>query len=143
MTNAAKAKGVYRWEAPLREWLRSAGLPAFQPRQEGFGDVGDLHGLSPFIAQAKNWKDTTAALREGVDGAEVQARRAGEDYGVAFIKRARASVARGYAVTTVRTFALFLRRLNRAETLLARVAPDLYAAHMEKTADDISSLPGA
>lgn len=127
--SAAKAKGT-AWESALRDYLRTMGLPAYRPAQEGRFDTGDLHGLEPFIGQAKNWKDTVAALRVGTEGAEAQAAHAGQDYGVNFVKRARAGTDRGYAVMTVRTFAAVLVRLRLAEDLLARQAPEHYAAHL-------------
>lgn len=119
MANAQKAKGT-RWESALRDYLRSVGLPAYRPAQEGRLDVGDLHGLDPFVGQAKDYADTVTALRVGVDGAEVQARNAGRDFGVAFVKRARKPVAQGYAVVSVETFARVLERLRKAEDEVAR-----------------------
>lgn len=130
---AAKAKGT-RWESALRDYFRALGVPAYRPAQEGRLDVGDLHGIAPFVGQAKDWKDTVSALREGTDGAEAQARHAGEDYGVAFVKRARAGTERGYAVMTVRTFARVLRRLQRAESMLSRADPHAYDEHLAQTA---------
>lgn len=129
MTNRHKAKGT-EWEAALRGFFRALGIPAYRATQEGARDVGDLHGLDPFVGQAKNWADTVAALRVGTDGAEVQAVNAGRDYGVNFVKRARAPVGRGYAVMTVRTFALVLKRLQMAETALAFSSPPTYQAHL-------------
>lgn len=143
MTNRARAKGVSQWESPLRDFFRSCGIPAYRATQEGRYDVGDLHGLDPFIGQAKNWADTTAALRVGTDGAELQAKNAGRDYGVNFVKRARASVARGYAVTTVRTFALILKRLQRAENEVARLDPEAYRYLMTQVVKDRDHFPGA
>lgn len=125
MANPNKRKGT-AWEVALRDFLNEAldGLgKVYRPAQEGYKDTGDLHGLSPFIGQAKNWKDLPAALREGTDGAEKQATHAGETYGVAFIKRARRSTGEGYAVMKVRDFAAFLadyRALSAEVTDLRR-----------------------
>jgi hypothetical protein len=119
VANRNKAKGT-RWESAVRDFFRSVGIPAYRATQEGRLDVGDLHGLDPFVGQAKDYADTVTALRVGVEGAEVQARNAGRDYGVAFVKRARASTERGYAVLTIGTFAKVLRRLREAEDELAR-----------------------
>lgn len=118
--SAAKRKGT-AFESALRnlgnEVLVEEGLDGtiYRPAQEGFADTGDLHGMSPFIGQAKNWKDLTGALREGVDGAQVQAQRAGEDFGVAFIKRPRKGVAEAYAVLPAEVFFRLLARLRRSE----------------------------
>jgi hypothetical protein len=137
---AAKAKGT-RWESALREYLRGLGIPAYRPAQEGRADVGDLHGLDPFVGQAKDWKDTVAALRVGTDGAEAQARHAGRDYGVNFVKRSRAATERGYAVMTVRTFGLVLKRLQAAENALAFSSPQAYQSHLLGIAQDFRALP--
>lgn len=117
---AAKRKGT-AFESALRnlgnEVLVEEGLPAsiYRPAQEGFRDTGDLHGMSPFIGQAKAWKDLTGALREGVDGAQLQAHHAGEDFGVAFIKRPRKPIADAYAVLPAEVFFRLLARLRKAE----------------------------
>lgn len=131
--NAAKAKGT-RWETALVNFLRSVGIAAYRPAQEGFRDVGDLHGLAPFIGQAKDYRSWQDAIREGLDGAEKQKRHAGQPYGVAFVKRARRPAGAAYAVTTVATWARVLLRLRRAEELLAMYAPETYVTHMESVA---------
>jgi hypothetical protein len=140
---AAKAKGT-RWETALVRALSAffAGLFGLAPRrvaQEGFTDSGDLHGISPFIAQAKDWKSWEAAIREGLDGAERQKGHAGEPYGVAFVKRARRSVGEGYAVMTVATWARVLLRLRRAEALLHLARPEQYAEHVRLTAEEATA----
>jgi hypothetical protein len=118
--SAAKRKGT-KFESDVRDFLngvfKEEGVPrkAYRPAQEGFRDTGDLHGLSPFILQAKNWKDLTSALREGVDGAQVQAGHAGEEFGAAVIKRPRKPVSEAYVVLPLRVFARLLVRLWRAE----------------------------
>ncbi|RLK22661.1 hypothetical protein DER29_0499 [Micromonospora sp. M71_S20] len=124
--SANKAKGT-RWETALVRFFRAATIRAFRPAQEGFRDVGDLGGLDPFAGQAKDWANWQAAIREGLDGVEKQRLHARQDYGVAFVKRARASTGRGYAVMTVATFVRLLLRLRRAEAALAEAAPDTAA----------------
>lgn len=128
MANANKAKGT-RWESDVRNYLRDLGIPAYRPAPEGRLDVGDIHGIDPFVGQAKDWKDIVAALRVGLDGANQQAASAGRDYGVNFVKRARAGTARGYAVLDIETFGRVLKRLQAAETSLAWAAPAQYAQH--------------
>lgn len=128
--SANKAKGT-RWESALvaylaELWRGRFGLVPRRVAQEGFADTGDLHGMDPFIAQAKDWRSWEAAIREGLDGAEVQRVRAGADYGVAFVKRARRPVGQGYAVMTVETFARLLLRLRSAES---RLTPSARRAH--------------
>ena len=131
MSNPNRARGR-RWEATLVRFFRLFGIDAFCPVQEGFTDSGDIHGLSPFVGQAKDWRNWQDAIREGLDGAERQKHRAGEMYGVALVKRARRSVGEGYAVMSVATFALLLLRLRRAETLLQRHAPWAFDEHMRQ-----------
>ncbi|WGH21389.1 holliday junction resolvase [Arthrobacter phage Emotion] len=135
-----KAKGT-AWETSLVRSLGAffRGASGLEPRrvaQEGFLDTGDIHGIDPFIAQAKNYKSWETAIREGLDGAEVQRVRAKRDYGVAFVKRARRSTGDGYAVMTVATWARLLLRLRRAEDLLGQADPALLAYHREATGLD-------
>lgn len=134
MASAAKAKGT-RWESALVTFLRACGVAAYRPAQAGFKDVGDLHGLSPFVGQAKDYRSWEVAIREGLDGAEKQKGHAGELYGVAFVKRARRPAGAGYAVLTVATFTRLLVRLRRAEQLLALYAPrDSMTTYLEQVA---------
>lgn len=116
MSNPNKTKGT-RWESALVIALKAFGVTAYKPRQAGAKDVGDLHGLSPFIGQAKDWLSWESAIREGLDGAEKQKIHAGEPFGVAFVKRARRGPDQGYAVMTVETWARLLVRLRAAEAL--------------------------
>lgn len=141
MSNPAKAKGT-AWESALVKSLSAifGGRYGLEPRrvaQTGMLDTGDLHGLSPVVGQAKNYRNLADGLREGVDGVQLQARRAGEPFGVAFVKRVRKPTELGYAVTTVATFAAILLRLRRAETLLRENAPDAWATHVEESAQDV------
>lgn len=139
MANRHKAKGT-RWETAcvrvLQDWFdRRFGLDPYRPAQQG-RDVGDINGVSPFIAQAKDWESWEAAIRVGLDGAERQRLAAGERYGVAFVKRARRAVADGYAVVTIATWARLMLRLRRAEALLEAHAPDAFERHARDTASD-------
>lgn len=140
--SAAKQKGT-AWETALVRtlgafWAGRYGLAPRRVAQEGFADSGDLHGISPFIAQAKNYRSWEDAIRLGLDGAEKQKGHAGEPFGVAFVKRVRRSVGDGYAVMTVATFARLLARLRRAESLLREHAPrQVWDLHAEASADDV------
>ena len=118
MSNPSKAKGT-RHESATRNYLKERGVAAYRPAQTGFRDSGDIHGVSPFIVQAKDWKDLAGALREGVDGAVKQAAHAGEDYGVAVIKRARKPIEDAYAVMRLSDWTSVLIRLTSAERRLA------------------------
>jgi hypothetical protein len=140
----AKAKGT-AWETALVKGLSAffAGRYGLAPRrvaQEGFNDSGDLHGISPFVAQAKNYKSWEEAIRLGLDGVEKQKCHAREPYGVAFVKRARRSVGDAYAVMTVATWARLVLRLRRAEALLAEYAPaDRVAEHQAESAHEATA----
>jgi len=149
VNNAAKQKGT-AYETALVRSLSGffAGRHGLEPRrvaQSGRLDTGDLHGLSPFIGQAKAYRDIVAGLREGLDGAEAQKVRAGEPYGVAFVKRPRKSTGQGYAVLTVETWARLLLRLRRAEAALERHAPaTVWAEHSALSAQEAATpLPTA
>lgn len=140
--SAAKQKGT-AWETALVRtlgayWAGRYGLAPRRVAQEGFADSGDLHGISPFIAQAKNYRSWEEAIRLGLDGAEKQKGHAGEPFGVAFVKRVRRSVGDGYAVMTVATFARLLVRLRRAEHLLRENAPrEVWDRHAGETDADV------
>lgn len=108
---AQKQKGT-RWESAVVAYLNSRGIRAYRPAQAGFKDVGDVHGVSPFILQCKDFRDVTAAVREGVDGATVQAANAGERYGVAVVKRARKGPADAYVVMRLEDWARLLMELT-------------------------------
>lgn len=140
-----KAKGT-AWETALVQYLGGIFLGRFglEPRrvaQEGFNDTGDLHGIDPFIGQAKNYKSWETAIREGLDGAEVQKVRAKRDYGVAFVKRARKGTGQGYAVMTVETWARLVLRLRQAEALLAQENPDLHREHVRRSREENGAIP--
>lgn len=112
--SAAKAKGT-RHESAIVGYLNERGIPARRVAQTGALDVGDVHGIDPFVGQAKNYANLADALRDGVDGAKVQAARVGADrLPVAFIKRPRKGAADTYAVMPLSTFADLFLRLEEA-----------------------------
>ena len=110
--------------------LRLSRQAVIKPRQEGYIDIGDIH-VSPFVLQAKD--EQSHNFSGYINDAEKQAEAAGEDYGVAVVKRRRYSTSKGYVVMTVRTFALVVQRLRRAEELLLRASPDLFDKHRDQT----------
>lgn len=104
MSNPNKAKGT-AWESAIVTFLQDGGLWAARRVQHGWADSGDVDlGPGDFTIQAKNYKNVTDGVREGVEGAEKQAAVAGTDYGVAVVKRARKPVSEAYAVMTLRMF---------------------------------------
>lgn len=104
MSNPNKAKGT-RFEVAVRDYLKERGINAYRPAQEGFKDVGDIGGVSPFAVQCKDYRNLADALRDGVDGVQVQKGHAGEPLGVAVIKRPRKGVAEAYVVMRLADFA--------------------------------------
>lgn len=136
--SAATRKGT-AYETLCVRALRRFGIGAYRPAQAGFRDVGDLHGLDPWVGQNKNWSSWEAAIREGLDGAETQRVNARQMYGVAFVKRVRRSVGESYAVQTFATWARVYVRLRRAEALLAQHAPAAHAEHMRQTAVELAA----
>lgn len=107
MASANKAKGA-RWELDIVRYLAAAfGRRVRRPHAEGFEDVGDIH-LSPFVLQAKNYADVATALRVGVEGAEIQATRAGEPYGVAVIKARGKGAEHAYVAMSLRQFRILV-----------------------------------
>jgi hypothetical protein len=123
--SANKAKGT-RWEVQVRDYLNSRGFDTYRPAQEGFRDTGDLHGLPLFAVQCKDWRDVTGAIREGIDGARVQAGNRGEPFGVAIVKRARKPVAEAYAVLRLEDFASLVQGLDGEEHWVDYGADDGY-----------------
>ena len=112
MSNPNKQKGT-RAESEAVQYAREQVVPAYRPAQAGAKDTGDIHGFDNITVQVKAWKDLTSALREGVKGAQVQAKNAGVEYGVALIKKPRANVRDWYAVMTYEDFV----RLYQERTL--------------------------
>lgn len=120
MANRNKAKGT-KWESAVRDYLNGAlGLvdedgrfwdPAdpdnvTRKAQEGSRDVGDLWA-HPFVLEAKD--EAKHRFSAYVEQAEREAEAAGLPFGVAVVKRRRASPARGYVVMSLATFARVLR----------------------------------
>lgn len=143
--SASKAKGT-AFESLLvgaTNLFARGRLTARRVAQQGFADSGDVHGVSPFVIQAKDWANLTAALREGLAGAVAQAKRAGEDYGVAVVKRRHGPVGESYAVMRYEDFVRVLLRLRRAEQLLGQFDTDLRLALGESDDDRARPFPTA
>lgn len=131
MSNANAAKGA-RWEKAVTDFLRVpfGRARVVRPHQEGFVDVGDVH-LEPFALQLKD--EARITLSSYVDDAEKQAVAAELPFGAAVVKRRGKGVGRAYVVMSLDTFVEVVRRLHRAEALLARHAPEVY--HREHLPD--------
>lgn len=103
MPNANKATGT-RFQTAVTNELLAAGLPAIQPRQTEWFDVGDIHVGDDVVMQAKAWRDMAGALRDGTAGAMEQARRAKRRFGVAVIKRPGKSAREAYVAMPLHVF---------------------------------------
>ena len=77
-----------------------------------------------------------SALRDGLNGAVLQATHAGEPYGVAVVKRARRPTGDAYAILRLQDLGRVIVRLRRAERLLEAHSPTAFALHSEETAAD-------
>lgn len=106
MANPNKSTGT-RFETDIERYLIDQGLPAYKVVQRGRLDEGDLH-VHDFVLQAKNWRDTTTALRAGTDGAQLQAQHAHKRFGAAVIKRRGKNVREAYVVMPLHRFAALL-----------------------------------
>lgn len=50
-------------------------------------DVGDLHGIPGVCAEVKNYRDVTAAIRDGLNDLDREQPNSGEPFGVVFVRR--------------------------------------------------------
>ncbi len=96
MSNPNKAKGT-RWEHDVHVRLEEHGLLVQKPWQQGTDDVGDRWVGDLWVVQAKNYGDLATALREGLAGAQRQARAARRPFGLAAVKRRGLGAGKGYA----------------------------------------------
>lgn len=142
MPSKHKRKGT-EWETNIVDTLgaffeRRFGLKPRRVAQTGINDTGDVHGISPFVIQAKD--DKSFRISEWLDGpksAVVQARRAGEPYGLVVVKRFRRAVGDAYAIMRLEDWARVLLRLRRAEALLAEHAPAAFIEHATETTAEV------
>lgn len=139
MSNPNKAKGT-AWETALVDSFlhflggKRFGLGPYRPAQRGRGDVGDVNGVSPFVLQAKDDRSfSLSAWLDGPRGVTVQARNAGELYGVVVVKRARKPLGAAYAILRYEDFVRVAIRLRRAEALLESAAPAAFFRHADET----------
>lgn len=114
MAHPNAAKGA-KWERDVTRYLREHLDPATRkPRQEGLGDVGDIHSAGA-VVQAKDWKDWKAAIREGLDGAVKQAGNANLWPPAAVVKRARRPVGEAYTILRLDDFIALVKAARAAE----------------------------
>lgn len=139
MGNPMKVKGT-RWETLLVRAANWLGVPAYRPAQRGAHDVGDIHGVSPFVIQAKDDRSFNfSGWLDGPKGVTVQAVHAGEQYGAVVVKRARRSVGEAYTVMRYEDFVRVVSRLRRAESMLETEAPEAFADHSALTLAELQT----
>jgi len=98
--SAQRAKGT-AWETAVTRYLQDGGLWA-ERKAMTVPDAGDVNvGPDVVTLQLKAYKDLTAALREGVEGAAIQGRVAGTPWNAAVLKRARKGVGDAYVAMTL------------------------------------------
>lgn len=112
MTNHNKTRGT-DFERAVRRFLLSNDIDAYKPAEQGLSDSGDIHGVSPFIVQAKDWANVTSAINAGIDGVQRQKQEAGEPYGAAIVSRRGKSVSGSYVVLTMEDFVDIVRELRQ------------------------------
>jgi len=93
--SAQRARGT-KFETAVVRFLQDGGLWASR-KPLTVPDAGDVN-VGPDVAtlQLKAYRDLTAALREGVEGATIQASVAGTRWSAAVLKRANKSTAEAY-----------------------------------------------
>lgn len=100
------------WETAVVNFLRDrTASKVSKPYQQGPADVGDIHVSSDFVIQCKSWSTWSKAdLHRFIDAADLQAYHAGRPWGVAVVKRRKAtgstgSVGSGVVAMSLDTFA--------------------------------------
>lgn len=110
-----KRKGT-AWESRVKNYLNERlsdlAIEVERPAQQGFKDIGDLIGVPYFALQLKDWEDTMSAIREGLEGVQVQKENAGKPLGAAIIKRRRRGTGKAYVVLTLDDFVTLVRTLT-------------------------------
>lgn len=109
LPNPNGAKGAL-FETDVVKFLVADGHKARKPRQTGNKDVGDIWLEKDIILQAKAWQNLSSGMVAGVKGAEVQAKQARREFGVAIVKKPRGRIADAYVIMPLHVFIRFLRR---------------------------------
>lgn len=113
--NAHKAKGT-AWESRVRDYLNEhladLGIQVERPAQQGFKDIGDLIGVPYFALQLKDYADTMRAIREGLEGVQVQKENAGKPLGAVVVKRRRRPPGTAYVAMTLDDLIAIIRALT-------------------------------
>lgn len=109
--NAPKKRGT-TFETAVVRCFDSHGVYAHRNAPAGILDIGDL--TVPDWNLIVECKATRAlAIAEAVDEAQMEALRAGQDFGLAVIKRRMANVGQSYAVMALDDFIRFTQARER------------------------------
>lgn len=103
MSNSNKARGT-AFELAVRRFLLDHEIDAYKPAEQGLEDSGDIHGVTPFVVQAKDWQNVTGAINAALHGAAKQKKVAGETYGAAIVARRGRPVREAYVVLSMEDF---------------------------------------
>lgn len=112
MSNSNKARGT-AFERAVRRFLLDHHIDAYKPAEQGLEDSGDIHGVTPFVVQAKDWHHVTSAINAGLAGAAKQKQVAGELYGAAIVARRDRPVREAYVVLTMEDFVDIIHELRK------------------------------
>lgn len=86
MSNPAKSKGT-AFESLVRDYLRTAGIPAERMPAGMKDDRGDLAGIEDWTIETKSYTDMLRAIREGLADLEREQANADTTYGAVIVKR--------------------------------------------------------
>lgn len=114
MANPNKTRGA-DFEREVRRFLQDHDIDAYKPAEQGLRDSGDIHGVTPFVVQAKDWQNATGAINAGLEGVAMQKGEAGEDYGAAIVRRRGRTVREAYVVLSMEDFVDIVHELQAVD----------------------------
>lgn len=111
MPNPNKKRGA-AFELAVRRFLMDHDIDAYKPAEQGLSDSGDIHGVTPFVVQAKDWQNVTSAINAALAGVARQKKYAGETYGAAIVARAGRPAREAYVVLSMEDFVDIVHELR-------------------------------
>ena len=109
MSNPSKQKGT-KWETETLELIKRLYPDAIRSPAWGSEDRVDLHGTGPFTIECKAVKSFN--LSQFIEEAKVEAKNAGKEFPVVFLKRPRKSTAEGYAIMEIGTYINLIEKIG-------------------------------
>lgn len=129
--NPNKRKGD-RFENDIRHLMEWKGINCSRNRLTGERfDAGDILGVEDFTFQCKNFKNITTALREAMEGAEVQSDRMGTTYAVGVVKNHRQMTGKNYFVMHASNFLDLVKELIGLRAMGRKLAKENLALRAE------------